>query len=394
MEGKSRRLNSATVPATPIHFLGPELLCSIFASLNHFDLVRCSAVCKSWHKIINSSNLFKELYFKQSLGPTISVPSDKLLKEYFEDLAMEQHKVALVSGSVEVHRWKTHSVGINQCRMKTGLIVTGGGDKVVRLWSSESYKCLGEYSVPRMSPLIDFDFDESKIVGLIEGHLCIWRRQGKRSIFPSKEGTFSRGLCMRMHSGSITCLALTDDQMIVSGSSLGSITVAGLSFDQRVGYLRTSTALAGIRTLSFNQSSYSVYAGSTNGYCHCWDLRTMKPLWEKRVSPNVVYSVHHMDGDKSALVVGGIDGILRILDKKTGELLASYVAETSSISSSCSNDKLGVMGRKQCRKLTEDTLIDDIPRQMRPSITCVAVGMKKVVTTHNEKYTRVWKFDK
>ena len=40
----------------------------------------------------------------------------------------------------------------------------------------------------------------------------------------------------------------------------------------------------------------------------------------------------------------------------------------------------------------EDTRIDDIPRIVRPPITCLAVGMNKVVTTHNTKYIRLWKF--
>lgn len=49
----------------------------------------------------------------------------------------------------------------------------------------------------------------------------------------------------RMHSGPITCLAFTDDQLIISGSSLGSITVSSLSSDQRVALLRPSTAPTG-----------------------------------------------------------------------------------------------------------------------------------------------------
>lgn len=33
----------------------------------------------------------------------------------------------------------------------------------MRLWSLESYKCVEEYSVPDTVPLVDFDFDESKV---------------------------------------------------------------------------------------------------------------------------------------------------------------------------------------------------------------------------------------
>lgn len=34
----------------------------------------------------------------------------------------------------------------------------------MRLWSAESYKCLDEYVLPDKAPLIDFDFDESKVI--------------------------------------------------------------------------------------------------------------------------------------------------------------------------------------------------------------------------------------
>lgn len=33
----------------------------------------------------------------------------------------------------------------------------------MRLWSLESYKCIEEYSIPDGVPLVDFDFDESKV---------------------------------------------------------------------------------------------------------------------------------------------------------------------------------------------------------------------------------------
>ena len=126
----------------------------------------------------------------------------------------------------------------------------------MRLWSSESYKCLREYSLGDEIPLVDFDFDESKVgfyyadvlsspksehvvtfqilkyqkmllnldymicsfffnfnnkqvclllgifafmqvVGLVGTRICIWRRHGSRSIFPTRAGTFTKGLCMR-----------------------------------------------------------------------------------------------------------------------------------------------------------------------------------------------------
>lgn len=306
--------------------------------------------------------------------------------------------------------------------MKMGLILTGVGDKAVRLWSLESYKCLEEHFLPNLAPLVDFDFDENKIVGLIGTRICTWRRNGKRSIFPSREGTFMKGLCMRyidpeavvgcedgtarvfdmysrkcsriirMHSGPVRCLALSDDQCIISGSSLGSITISGLSSDQRIAKLR-STDSTGIRTLCFNPRSHLVFSGSTAGYASCWDLRTMRPLWENRISPNVIYSMQHLCSDTHTLVAGGIDGVLRILDQNTGKVVSGCVMDDSPAPTS-SQKTDSIIERKKGRRITEDTLIDSIPKSSRPPITCLAVGMQKVVTTHNGKYIRMWKFHK
>ncbi|KAE8727473.1 F-box/WD-40 repeat-containing protein [Hibiscus syriacus] len=305
--------------------------------------------------------------------------------------------------------------------MKTGLLLTGVGDKVMRLWSLDSYKCEEEYYIPDTSHLVDFAFDESKIVGLLGTRVGIWRRNGKRSIFPSREGTFSKGLCMRyvdpeavigcedgtarvfdmysricsriikMHSGPVTCLALSDDQLIVSGSSLGSVSISSLSSDQRVATLR-STDSAGIRTLCFNPSSHLVFAGTTVGYTYCWDLRTMKSLWGTRISSNVVYSLNHLQSDNSTLVVGGIDGVLRVLNQDTGKVLSRCVIDDERPISSSRNMHASIEKKKGLR-LSDDAEIDQIPRACRPPITCLAVGMKKVVTAHNSKYIRMWKFN-
>ncbi|XP_044493977.1 F-box/WD-40 repeat-containing protein At3g52030 isoform X2 [Mangifera indica] len=355
---KSPPKKRSSKPRAKIESLDRDILCTIFSSLGLFDLVRCSLVCKSW---------------------------------------------------------------VDQCRMKRGLILTGVGDQVMRLWSLESYKCVEEYSIPSRVSLVDFDFDESKIVGLIGTRICIWRRNGAMSVFPPREGTFLKGLCMRyfdpeavvgcedgtarvfdmysrqcsriirMHAAPVTCLSLSEDQLIISGSSSGSVTISGHSSDQRVAKLGSNNS-TGIKTLCYNPRSYQVFAGTTAGYALCWELRTMKPLWETRVSPNVIYSLQHLQHDASTIVVGGIDGVLRVLDQNTGEVLSSCVTDISTVSSSSEN-KSPAIERKRGVRLSKDTLIDRIPRSTRPPITCLAVGMKKVVTTHHNKYIRLWKFD-
>ncbi|EEF44560.1 F-box and wd40 domain protein, putative [Ricinus communis] len=336
---------------------------------------------------------------------------------------MKHHRQALSEpSSVYIDKWKAHSLGVDQCRMKMGLLLTGVGDKAMRLWSLESYKCIEEYSIPNACSLVDFDFDESKIVGLIGTQVCLWRRNGPMSTFPPRGGTYMKGLCMRyldpeavvgcedgtarifdlyskkcskiirMHPEPVTCLSLGDEQIILGGSSLGRITVSDYSSDQCIATLKPTDS-TGIKTLCFNPRSHMVFSGTAAGYTSCWDLRMMRRVWETRVSPNVVYSLQHLSNDKSSLVVGGIDGVLRILDQNSGIILSSYVIDHDAGSSS-SGYSHGTIERRKGKSLPSETIIDQIPRSSRPSITCLAVGMKKVVTTHNSKYIRVWKFKK
>uniref|UniRef100_A0A1D1YFX9 F-box/WD-40 repeat-containing protein At3g52030 n=1 Tax=Anthurium amnicola TaxID=1678845 RepID=A0A1D1YFX9_9ARAE len=397
--GRWRRSSSGGPPAvvrsggSSIGWLGADVLCAIFALLDHFDVARCAAVCKSWHSIISTSSLLRDLFMKRApnvFGTTdLSVPSGSSLNTYLEELAMEQHRLALLHGNARVHQWNGHSVRVSHCRMRRGLILTGVGDKVV---------------------------------GLIGSQICIWRRHsGKTSILQPKEGTFARSLSMcysdpeavvgcedgrcrvfdmyggncsriiRMHAGPVTCLCLTDEQLIIGGSSFGSITVADLSSGERVAVLKSTISPIGISSLCFNMHSYLVFAGSTAGYSHCWDLRTLRPLWESRISSNVIYAVHHLSRDTSTLATGGIDGVLRVLNQQTGEVLSSYVtAEDDTVA--LSSDGEGIK-KYRVRAIPNDVRIDSIPKSRRSSITCLAVGMKKIVTTHNERYIRLWGYN-
>lgn len=52
-------------------------------------------------------------------------------------------------------------------------------------------------------------------------------------------GLFPTSNC-RMRAGPVNCLCLGDDQLILSGSSLGGITVSGILSDQRVATLRST----------------------------------------------------------------------------------------------------------------------------------------------------------
>nr|CAD1820107.1 unnamed protein product [Ananas comosus var. bracteatus] len=423
--GSKRRASGGGGGGASMQSLGVDLLCAVFALLDHFALVRCSAVCRSWNRIIYTSALMRDLYYKRNprvKDPNMLVPLEMPIKKYLEELAMDEHRSAFLNGSAEVHQWSGHPERANLCRMKRGEILTGVGDKVLRLWSAGSCQYLDEYRCPDANPLIDFDFDENKIVGLSSSRLCIWRRDERKGLFQSREGIFPRGLCMsyidpevvigcedgracvfdmysrscsriiRLQNGPVTCLTITDEQLIVGGSTFGTIAVADLTSGERLAFLKSSFAPTGMKSLSFNMNSFLLFAGSTSGYAHCWDLRTLRPLWEMRVSPNVIYSTHHLNNDTSMLAVGGLDGVLRILNQNTGETLKSFIIDPGNTVPISSKVKHQAIEKRRVRSLSEDIPVDSIPRHLRPPITCLSVGMKKIVTTHNENFIRLWRF--
>lgn len=363
------------------------------------------------------NDLYHRKYLIKHGSSEKSERSKTSLKIFLEKLAIDEHISALTGGTSEIHQWSAHDARVSQCRMKRGLILTGVGDKVVRLWSAESYKCLDEYSIPDVGSLVDFDFDESKIVGLIGNRPCIWTRNGKMILFKSDVATTMCGLCMRyldpeavigcqdgrariydMYSGRcsriikvdygpISCLAL-DKQLIFSGSTLGRIALTDVSTGERVASLSSSFSPLGITNLIYSPRSHMVFAGSTPGYAHCWDMRTLRPVWETRSSSNITYSIGHLSADSGTLAVGGIDGVLRILDQNTGETISRLISTPSSSSPSPSS----IVQRRKTLLLPTDTRIDNLAKSTRPSISCLAVGTKKIVTVHDDKYVRMWKF--
>lgn len=145
----------------------------------------------------------------------------------------------------------------------------------------------------------------------------------------------------------------------------------------------------------FDISSFWLFQSSFNPENACYRITT-RTLWETRVSPNVIYSMHHLRNDTSTLVVGGIDGVLRTVDQVTGEVISRCIMDDSTAVVHRSTERFGTIQieSRKLRRLSENDRIDLMPRTCKPQITCLAVGMEKVVTTHNDKYIRVWKFRK
>jgi len=79
---------------------------------------------------------------------------------------MDEHASSLSSGPADAYQWIGYPMRATLCRMKGGSILTGVGDKFLRLWSAETCKFMNEYNVPNAKTLVDFDFDENKVINI------------------------------------------------------------------------------------------------------------------------------------------------------------------------------------------------------------------------------------
>jgi hypothetical protein len=65
------------------------------------------------NKVIYTSSLMRDMYYKMNplaKGTKSAISSQKLMKRYLEDLAIEEHESALSSGSAEVFQWRAHPI--------------------------------------------------------------------------------------------------------------------------------------------------------------------------------------------------------------------------------------------------------------------------------------------
>ncbi|XP_062197359.1 F-box/WD-40 repeat-containing protein At3g52030-like [Phragmites australis] len=326
------------------------------------------------------------------------------------------------------------------------------------------------------------------IVGLTSSQLCIWRRSEPRSIFQSGGASFNHGLCMsyadpevvigcedgrafvydmysrscssiyQLHSSPVTCLTITDDQLIVGGSTFGNVAIADQTSGQKLGVLKSAFAPLG------KHSTFRLIANHKHGQLPFVDDRLVLELligensacckvgamveaqgspmlksefcshaapWRDEAVPEMVDELHSpcFDVDvgglesKETMVVGGeaaedalmIDSVVAGGGMKKASIEAaqlpccrssllvqaseaggsttirSMVVDADRPAESTSRSRQQIE-KKRVRQVAPDARLDNIPRRLRPQITSLSLGMKKIVTTHGENYIRVWKF--
>ncbi|MFS7931950.1 hypothetical protein Hanom_Chr04g00362021 [Helianthus anomalus] len=119
-------------------------------------------------------------------------------------------------------------------------------------------------------------------------------------------------------------------------------------------------------------------------------VRTNLRTWKSKLR-DLAISQH-----RSALHTGhvDIDGVVRLVDPQNGDFLSNCIIYESRRKLNRLETSNSTVIRKKGLRVSEDARFDLMPRISRSSISYLAVGMQKVVTTHADGYIRVWKFSK
>lgn len=126
-------------------------------------------------------------------------------------------------------------------------------------------------------------------------------------------------------------------------------------------------------------------------------------VWNVRIGPNSVTSLHSQFYDTTTLVVGSINGIVTILDTESGMILNQYVPRRSAdhtkwdrgLGTTINMSPDGLMRVTVHEHVGDcvDSSLQEIPRKNRPPILCLRTGMTNLVTTHPDGRIQLWTFN-
>jgi WD40 repeat protein len=269
-------------------------------------------------------------------------------------------------GGAELACLRGHESGVNSVAFDRagGRIVSGSGDRTVRVWDAATgaeLACLrGHESVVTS---VAFDRAGGRIVSgswdqtvrvwdaatgaelaCLRGHehwvtSVAFDRAGERIVSGSVDGTArvwdaatgAELACLRGHEGVVRSVAFDrTGGRIVSGSIDGTVRVWDAASGAELGCLRAHESW--VRSVAFDRAGGRIVSGSHDGTVRVWDAATGAELACLRGHEKGVYSVA-FDRAGGRIVSGSHDGTVRVWDAATGAELACLRGHESGVNS-------------------------------------------------------------
>ncbi|XP_024538236.1 F-box/WD-40 repeat-containing protein At3g52030 isoform X1 [Selaginella moellendorffii] len=338
--------------------LDDDTLIAIFRLLLPRSLARCAAVCSQWHRLV-TSQLMKDACSRHG-GLVYSDPS-----RCKEAMIRTEQFDRLLKCNPRVLSSQAHSGRVNCCHWSMDTLATGSSDNTVSVWSMDSMQCMEEYRVPDSVAAVKFD--GSRIFAAAGKDVHIWKRGNRETLrvlgghnqrlhsmhcidpelaVGCADGTVRIfdmytarcSMLLRHHTEKVTCIrSLNKPNVLVSGSYDCSVRLWDpLSGENVRSYFPASSA--GISCLHVGKDRIELIVGTVLGDIDCFDIRVggRRPLWSRRSGNGPINSIHWptytLDNSCmiKAILIGGNDGKLHLINSDTGRTFRTFTRESHS----------------------------------------------------------------
>ncbi|KAF9460309.1 WD40-repeat-containing domain protein [Collybia nuda] len=196
------------------------------------------------------------------------------------------------------------------------MILSGSGDKTIRLWNSKS----GQDIIP---PITGHTGDINDVAFSLDGKYIISGSDDNTVRIWSTETGQPIGVPFKGHSDCVTSIALSPDgKYVVSGSHDKSIKILDINSGQAVDFGKFEGHASEICAIDFSPDGKYIASGSNDGMVHVWGAKTGLPIHTPFKGHAHGVSSVAISPDSNTVASGSIDGTIRIWDIKTGDLAA------------------------------------------------------------------------
>uniref|UniRef100_A0A7S1N1X4 Guanine nucleotide-binding protein subunit beta-like protein n=1 Tax=Eutreptiella gymnastica TaxID=73025 RepID=A0A7S1N1X4_9EUGL len=207
-----------------------------------------------------------------------------------------------------------HEGGCNSVKWNSdgSYCMSGGVDKLCKLWNPNNGRLIKVYkghSYPVSDICVSSDNNFFASAGL-EKAIFVW---DVTKDVPSRK--------LRGHTEQINCVTFgAEDSILASGSYDGTLKLWDMKAARTVTPIMTLSSFQDSVTC-IHISGNQIATGCVDGYVRTFDVRMGKVLLDCILKPIVNVRV---SSDRNCLVVQTLDSTIRLLDRKSGELLNEY----------------------------------------------------------------------
>jgi WD40 repeat protein len=232
------------------------------------------------------------------------------------------------------HTLQTHTAPINAITFSSHqgtYILTGSSDRQIHLSRTEP----STSTTPPVttSPIQRYTSHGYPVLSItISGNNNTFASSGgDRSVFlwdVNVPDTTTRRLgsnTSQSHTSRINAVSYAaDDSVIVSGSDDRSVRIWDLKSRDAKPIMVLEEAKDGVSSLAIPEGGVEVIAGSTDGRVRCYDIRMGRITVDTFAGPVTSLDV---SGDGKVMLVGCLDGRLRVMDRSDGSCLRVFPGE-------------------------------------------------------------------